>query len=211
MHAEWEVSPERTPAAARSLTFESAPFAQLKLDRLATVAQDANPSANTQPKQRRKTKVDVKYNKKKDLGIVILEQVMLWDSPGPFQEVRMNVSFTFPTHRIVTPKTVSMVFTAFTKETIEFKYDGFEAIIDGQRLDLGQMERARTFYRSAPPNGPFFDVLQKAVPYDDFVRIATGKQVRLIVGGSPYDLSPDQRQMLSDFLMLMQQEGEEFK
>ncbi|HSE23775.1 MAG TPA: hypothetical protein VLB68_19050 [Pyrinomonadaceae bacterium] len=194
-----------------SLLLIESTFGQRPRPLFATNSQVADSSGSTKQKERRKTKVDVKYNKQKDLSVVVLEQLKLWDTPGTLGEVTMNVSFVFPTHRIVTPKTVSMVFTAYTKETIEFKYDGFEAIIDGQKVDLGHLERPHTFYRSVKPGGPFFDVLEKAVPYEDFARIASGKQVRLIVGGSPYDLSADQRQILADFLTLMQQQGEEFK
>jgi hypothetical protein len=173
------------------------------------VAQTPN-QANSQTKSRHKTKVDVRYDKKRDLSRVMLEEIVLWTNPVFFEQVSMDVSFEFPTRRIVTPKSVSLVFRSVTKDRVAFRDDSLVAAIDGSQLDLGVIQRpGNRDLRSK--SGIYFDLVRQSISYDEFVQIAQAKKLELTVGGISYDVSKDQIQFLSDFLQLMQQKGEEFK
>jgi len=163
-----------------------------------------------QSKTARKTKVDVKYDKKRDLTTVRLEDLILWKNPAFFEQVTMAIAFDYPKRTIATPKSVSVVFYSATKDRTAFRNEDFVATLDGVRLDLGKMER-RGNRNLNSPGGFFFDTVRTSIPYQEFLRIAQAKKLRLEVGGDTYDLSAEQLQSLANFLQLMQQEGQEFK
>jgi hypothetical protein len=160
---------------------------------------------------RRKTKVDVKYDKKTDLSTARLERIVLWEHPIGFEQISMTVSFDYPKRTIVTPKSVSLAFSSVTKGRRGFVNEDCLATVDGSKVDLGPLERRGNRDLMVVPGGSYFDRVQVTIPFADFARLAHAKKTTLAVGGNSCDLKDDQIQMLADFLQLMQQEGLEFK
>lgn len=160
---------------------------------------------------RRKTKIDVKYDKKKDVSTVRLEELVLWKSPVGFQQVTMSVSFDYPKRVIVTPKTVSLRFRAVTDDRSPFLGEKLEAMVDGVRAELGKFKDFDS--RSlTPTRGQFlFDKVDNSISYADFVKLAQARSLTMIVASKDYKLSVEQMQMLRDFLEVMQAEGHELK
>jgi hypothetical protein len=161
-------------------------------------------------KAERKTKVDVKYDKKKNVTTVRLESMVLSENPIEFEQVSMGALFEYPAHIIETPKSVSLIFFSTAQYMATFRNGALGAVIDGIPLNLGTFELpGNRNLRS--PKGPFSETLRVSIPYQDFMRIAQGKTVRLEVGGNKFNLTESQIQALDNFLQLMQQEGVEFK
>jgi hypothetical protein len=166
----------------------------------------ASQRSPTVPK--RKTKVDVRYDKKKALTTVRLEELILWKNPIHFEQIGMIVEFDYPQRIIVTPKTVSIVFHSATRDGRPFPTDSLVALLDGIRLDLGEMEGGDG---NLGPGRSFLERRRISISYQDFSRITQAKKVVMLVGDRKYDLSDEQVQSLRDFLEFMQQEGQEFK
>jgi hypothetical protein len=173
-------------------------------------SQSLNQSTVGHNKTERKTKVNVNYDKKKDLTTVRLESMILWENPVEFEQVSLGVLFEYPKHIIITPKSVSLVFFSTAQYMTTFHSGELGAVIDGVPLNLGTLELpGNRDLRS--PKAALSERLRLSIPYQYFMRIAQGKTIRLDVGGNKYDLSESQIQSLNNFLQLMQQEGVEFK
>lgn len=157
----------------------------------------------------RKTKVDVRYDKKKALTTIRLEELTLWKNPIHFEQIGMIFAFDYPQRVIITPKTVSIGFYSATEDWTPFPTDSLVALLDGIRLDLGKMEGGDG--KLGGPGGFSLERRRTSISYQDFSRIAQAKKVVMLVGDRKYDLSDEQVQSLRDFLELMQQEGQEFK
>jgi hypothetical protein len=177
---------------------------------LKNFSQKLNQPRVSHGKSERKTNVDVKYDKKKDTTTINLDDLILWKNPFGFEWVSLDVRFEYPKRTIVTPKSVSLIFISAARNMSAFRSGKLGAVVDGVRMDLGDLDLPRHQNLSSS-KGPFMEVLGGPIPYQDFLRIAQAKKVRLEVGGNKYDLSDRQMQSLNKFLQLMQQEGVEFK
>jgi hypothetical protein len=156
----------------------------------------------------RKTKVDVRYNKKTDRTTVLLEELIIWKNPIRFEEIGMTVGFDYPKRTIITPKLVSLRFIAATKDWDPFPVDDVDVMLDRARFNLGKMEsRKGSLYRA----GDIIEGRRLSISYQDFSRIAKAHRVVILIGDRKYDLTDSHLQLLRDFLELMQQEGQEFK
>ena len=166
------------------------------------------PLAQRQNTSTPKTKVDIRYDKKKDMTTAELEELILWKNPSRFEKVSMFVGFEYPKRIIATPKFVSLVFESATRDWDPFPVDDVVATSDGARFELGKMApRKGSLYRAG-------DVIERrriTISYLDFSRIAKAKKAAILIGDRKYDLTERHLQLLTDFLELMQQEGKEFK
>jgi hypothetical protein len=177
------------------------------------LSQNTDQPTNNQRKSKRKTKVEVRYDKATDTTKVWLEYMTLWENPVGFERVDMSVSFEYPKRIIATPKSVVITIHSATKggQLFEDTCD-LVVIADGSSLNFGNMQGGCRPNRSLTPGqDTFFERLSLSIPYEDFSRMAKAGKVKLQVGGRAYNLSEKQLQSLSDFLELMQQEGQEFK
>jgi hypothetical protein len=156
----------------------------------------------------RKTKVDVRYDKKGDKSTALLEDVILWKNPDRFEQLAMIVGFDYPKHIISTPKVVSLIFIAATRGWDPFPTDDIGTTVDGVRFEVGKLEPVN---RSLNRPADAIDRRHASISYQDFSRLAKAKRASVSIGDRTYDLSDRQLQMLNDFLQLMQQEGQEFK
>ena len=161
---------------------------------------------------RRKTKVDLKYDKGKDLTTVRLP-ISLWEGLNHTDSVNFDVAFTYPGHKIVTPKTVRLLFYGSNDSGIEFAIDPrLIFVIDDVRVDLGKMKMV---HHSVETRGEYslrsFQVFDHSISYDDFVRIAKANKVEIELDDRKYNVLSKHLQSIRDFAELMTQSGEEFK
>ena len=156
----------------------------------------------------RKTKVDVRYNKKTDTSTIQLEELVIWKNPIRFEQIGMTFDFDYPKRTIVTPKLVSLRFITATKDWDPFPVDDVDVMLDGARFSLGKMQPRRG---SRPGGGDIIEGRRLSISYQDFSRIAKAHRVAILIGDRKYDLTDDHLKLLRDFLELMQQEGQEFK
>jgi hypothetical protein len=178
-----------------------------------TLAQQVSQASASQRDSKHTTKVDVKYDKKKDLTTVWLKDLTLWKNPITFEQINMSVSFDYPKHIIVLPNSVLITIYSASKWGTLFENESDLIVIaDNIRLSLGKMGR------EGEPNSAlsssatvFYERLKLAIPYENFSRIAKANKVEVRIGGRPYNLTDKQLQSLNDLLELMQQEGHEFK
>lgn len=173
-------------------------------------SQSLNQPTARRSKAEHKTNVGVKYDKKKDTTTVSLQDLILWTNPFGFEWVSLTVRFEYSKRAVVTPKAVSLIFISIARNMTAFRGEELGAVVDGVRLDLGKLKLPSDRNLSLS-NGLSTEVRGTPIPYQDFLRIAQAKKVRLEVGGNKYDLSESQIQSLNNFLQLMQQEGVELK
>ena len=149
---------------------------------------------------KRKTKIDVRYDRQKNITTIQLEELVLWQNPVQFEQIGLVVGFEYPNRIIVTPKSVSVVFRSTTRDWTPFPHNNtLAALLDGVRQDLGKME------------GVDFEHRRISISYQDFARIANATKVAWLFGDRKYELTDKQIKSLGDFLELMQREGQEFK
>ena len=149
---------------------------------------------------KRKIKVDVRYDRQKNITTVKLEKLVLWQNPVNFEEIGLVVGFEYPNRIIVTPESVSVVFYTATRDWTPFpRNNKLAALLDGVRQDLGKVEEVD------------FERRRISISYQDFARIANATKVACLFGDRKYELTEKQIKSLRDFLELMQQEGQEFK
>src|SRR5438552_16597949 len=130
---------------------------------------------------KRKTKVELKYDKSKNLTRVWLSPLSIWEGLSKSDSVDIVVSFTYPGHTIVTPKTVLLEIYGSNDHGIEFDPEPkLVFIIDDVRLDLGKMRMIR---RMDDSRGEYhlqsFQAFDRSIAYDDFVRIAKADKVKI--------------------------------
>ncbi len=175
--------------------------------------QDTNQPPANQRKAKHKTKVDLRYDKKKDTTTIWLEYMTLWKNPIGFEQVDISFSFDYLKRTIVTPKSVVITIHSATNGGLLFENKcDLIVIADGSSFNFGNMKGGCNQNRSlTPKRGTFFERLSVSIPYEDFSRIAKSQKVNIQVGERTYNLSEKQILSLSDFLELMRQEGQEFK
>ncbi len=177
-------------------------------------AQDRNQPPAGQRKSEHKTKVDLRYDRKKDVTTVRLDELKLWENPTGFEQVVITFSFDYPKRVIAIPKTVLFIVRTAVEEGPLFDYQrDLVVTADGSRLNLGEMNGGDKRNRSLTPQRSeiYFERLTLAIPYEDFATIARARSVTVQLGERSYNLSDKQLQSLSDFLEMMQAEGREFR
>ena len=169
-------------------------------------------SSNVQPAPRRKTKVDVKFEASKNLTTVTLVSLSLWEGLSKLDSVDLEVSFTYPGHTIVTPKTVRLVIYGSNDSGIEFNAESkLLFVLDNVRMDVGKMKLIHSVATRGEYVVSSFQVFELSTPYDQFIRIAKANGVKVELDERKYNLSSKNLQAIRDFAELMQQSGQEFK
>jgi hypothetical protein len=167
---------------------------------------------NQQSASQRKTKVDLKYEKSKDLSTARLN-LHIWEGLSKLDSLDLDVSFTYPGHIITTPSAVRFVF--YGGDDPAFGYDDDPTLVfnlDGARMDLGKMKQV---HHSQRTEGEYvkstFQVFDLSVPYEKVVQMVKANRIKIDLSGRKFDLSSKNLQALRDFVQLMQQSGQEFK
>lgn len=179
------------------------------------VALPAIPAAVAQKPQapKRNLKVDVRYDKKKDVTTLRLEPLVIWEGgfAVPRDSMYMLVAFEYPKRTIVKPQEVWIHFDGGSGGDWEpFPTPNFAAVVDGVRLDLGTFEGGRgALIRSVPRGGIVIERRRQKVSFDNFAKIASARKLTLVIGDHDYDIATEHLQALNYFYQLMQQEGRE--
>lgn len=167
------------------------------------------PAASTKPT----IQVSATYDKKKDVTKLFLQPLLLWTNRHPEQaeQVRLSVGFESPGTKIVRPKEVLFWFSAFSQNVVSFVSLEFSVSIDGTLLELGKLKGDQRKRINSPKSMTVYDDESINISYEDFTRIATAKDVTIIVGKRKFELGSGQVRALREFHELMQREGRELK
>lgn len=160
---------------------------------------------------KRNLKVDVKYDKKKDVTRLHLEPLTIWEGGFgvPGDKMHMHVAFEYPKRRIVKPQEVLVEFVGGSGGDWQpFPNANFAARVDGVRIELGAFEGGPgALMRTVPLGGVVYESRGHKVSFENFGKIATANKLTLVIGDHDYVISKEHLQALNDFYQLMQQEG----
>lgn len=164
------------------------------------------------PAAKPKLKVNVRYDKEKDVTKLELEPLSIWNGAsgkGLADGMMMSVSFVFPQHTIVKPEQVWFLFVAGSDQSSEpFKTEKIAALVDGVRIDLGTFKAGRgNVIRTAADKGQEYEGRAHSVSYENFAKLASAKKLTLLISDLKCEISEEHLQALRDFHNLMQREG----
>jgi hypothetical protein len=169
------------------------------------------------PPAKRNFKYDGKivstYDKEKDRTIVLIQLMdvkdvedprPVWeDSPTkPRQQDKLGFTmfFDYPGTTLATPKFVSVGFTYLALEPGQYGDHTLTAKVDGERITLGKMQVLRTqevIVRTAYKRYTR-RALELVIPYEQFLRLANAKKVKMKLGNTDFDLSKDHLEAVRD-------------
>ncbi len=153
------------------------------------------------------------YDKSKDKTIVLIQLMdvedvedprPVWeDTPSkPRQQDRLGLTmfFGYPGEKLATPQYVSIGFTYIALEPQQYGDHLLSAKIDGERITLGKMQVlgtqeviVRTAYKRYTRRA-----LELVIPYEQFLRLANAKKVKMKLGETEFDLSKDHLEAVRD-------------
>ena len=185
----------------------------------AVPAQSDKQATAKERKSEHKTKVELRYDKKRDETTAWLEPLVVWSATGEGRSpdsIELSAAFTYPKHTIAIPKTVTIRIYAQSRRGRQFTHDRKLVVTaDDVRLNLGEMELKHSVGdRTVPQIGGeawAYEMLELPIPYETWLQIAKAKKVNVQIGHRKFDVSDKHLQSLSNFAELMQQEGQEFK
>ena len=166
-------------------------------------ASDSQRSAAAKP---RNLLVDVHYDKNKDVTTLSLKNRSLWRDPLGREWLAISLSFSYPKTAIVKPKELTLTFDVASKDWEPFPVKTVSAVADGTRIDLGEVnERVDPISQDSPVS---YEKRSLKISFENFSQMALAKKLTLVVGDRKYEISARNREVLRDFLELMQREGE---
>jgi hypothetical protein len=153
------------------------------------------------------------YDKSKDQTIVLIQLMpvkdvedprdILDDTPSkPRREdyLHLTMFFAYPGVQLATPQNVSIGFTYMAFEPQMYGDHLLTAKIDGQRITLGKMQVLRTqevIVRNAYKRYTR-RALELVIPYEQLLRIANAKKVKMKIGDFEFSLSRDHLEAVRD-------------
>jgi len=150
--------------------------------------------------------VDVRYDKNKDITTLSLRNRSLWRDPLGREWLAISLSFSYPKTTILKPKELILTFDVASKDWEPFPVDTVSAVADGSRIDLGEVnERVQPISKDSPF---LYERRSLKISFENFSQMALAKKLTLVVGDRKYEVSERDREVLRDFLELMQREGE---
>ena len=158
--------------------------------------------------------IETSYDRVKDITVVRLRPMQVYGEPlassndAGGDEARFSASFTHPCRAPSAPP--ARVLISLISTTEDWKYTDFRkltAIVDGKRLNLGALEGAPSFSVNVPANANSDDYVRQEIaislPYQTFLRIAKGKEVRIRMGPREFKLGGAHLEALRDFASRM--------
>ncbi len=153
------------------------------------------------------------YDKNKDKTIVLIQLMDVEDvedprpvgedtPSNPRQQDRLGFTmfFDYPGEKLATPQYVSIGFTYLALEPRQYGDHLLAAKVDGERITLGKMQVlgtqeviVRTAYKRYTRRA-----LELVIPYEQFLRLANAKKVKLKLGDIEFDLSKDHLEAVRD-------------
>jgi hypothetical protein len=158
-------------------------------------------------------KIVSSFNKDKNETVVLIQLMPVKDveDPRPISEstpskprredrLGITLFFTYPGQTLATPKSVSIGFLYMALEPEQYENHNLRAKIDGTWVELGKMDVLNTqevivryAYKRYTRRA-----LELIIPYDQFLRLANAKKVKLKLGGYEFDLSKDHLEAIRD-------------
>jgi hypothetical protein len=182
----------------------------------------AYPAAGPQ-KSKRKTRVETRYDKKRNETRASIGPFEIWKPPSlhlsgkiNYESVDLELSFSYPEKRIVKPKFVNLVVFSTSQGGPEFdKKRALRFSTDSGQYDLGEMELAGAGEGRVEGSGGgrsvlAREVLRKSIPFEDFARIARSEEADMEIGDRRFKLRQEHMEAFRNFVYLMEQEGLEF-
>lgn len=154
------------------------------------------------------------YDKEKDRTIVLIQLMPVKSVEDPRygndpdfsgktpERLRISFYFAYPGQTLVTPRfaSIGILYMAFDPQKYESHL--LSAKIDGERVDFGKMvviNQKLVSYRSPAAYKPYTSrVLDLNISYENFLRMANAKKVKIKLGDYDFDLSKDQMEALRD-------------
>lgn len=184
---------------------------------LAVVQPPAQSQGKLQPPPKKNYKYDGKivttYDKSKNETLVLIQLMPVKDveDPRPILEdtadhprdwsrLGFTMFFSYPGESATTPKDVSIGFLYEALEPDRYKGHVLMAKIDGERLTLGKMEVLNTtMVNRRWAYQPYTRrTLELIVPYEQLLRLANAKKVKMTLGSFEFNLSKDHLDAIRD-------------
>ena len=122
------------------------------------------------------------------------------DKPRSQDRLGFTMFFTYPGKNLVTPKFVSIGFNYMALDPQRYESHLLSAKIDGERVSLGTMKvlgRKQVVVRYAYK--PYTsELLELVIPYEQLLKMANAKKVKLKLGDFGFDLSKDHLEAVRD-------------
>lgn len=125
----------------------------------------------------------------------------LGQAPGRIPErLQFSMYFTYPGQTLATPPYVSVGFVYVALDPKRYESHELSAKVDGEKIELGRMQVVAD--KSIAVVGgyrPYTQrVLDMTIPYEQFLRIANAKRVKMRLGELDFDLTKDHLEAIRD-------------
>jgi hypothetical protein len=153
------------------------------------------------------------YDKAKDQTLVLIQLMDVkdvedprpvtedsFDKPRSHDRLGFTMFFAYPGETLATPRYVSIGFSYMALDPQRYKDHVLTAKIDGERITLGKMEVLRTqevIVRTAYKRYTR-RALELVIPYEQFLRLANARKVKMKLGDQEFDLSKDHLEAVRD-------------
>lgn len=135
--------------------------------------------------------VKLEYDSAKDITQISLNPIVL--ATSKLEELRLGAITGYKGKVKTTPPDLILLFLSLTK-TDEDKYASARKLAitaDGQRFELGE-----TSHTKQSQSGIFLETMAINVKMNDFVQISNARQVKIKLGITEVDLTPEQIKVL---------------
>ncbi len=156
-------------------------------------------------------KIEIKYDKFKDQTTVSLKPYYVQGTAptlDPTAGLEIYAAFVYQ-GQTFSKRPDTVLFGIVSTSARDFLYEqgrGLIALVDGERVDLGQMERIDASYKKKAiviPDRYYVETLAVSVPYDAFLKLTNGKTVEMQAGRREFKLKDEHLEALRDIVSRM--------
>ena len=168
-------------------------------------------SSESKRKFKHRGKIETKYDKFKDQTTVRLNPYYVQGTApklDPTAGIEITASFVYAGQKLnAPPDIVSFGIVSASADAFKYEQDrGLIALVDGERIDLGQMEREDASYKKYPyviSNRYYVETLSAPIKYELFLKIANAKIVEMQIGKKEFKLKDEHLEALRDLASRM--------
>jgi hypothetical protein len=154
-------------------------------------------------------KIESTYDKSKDETMLFFKLTRIkagehleWEGTNVTSDERLDFSmyFTYPGQRLTTPKWVGIGIASGMYEPKQYGDYDLTIVGDKQTFSIGKMtvhDRGATRYDPRRPPVRF-QLLEAAIPYDQFLQIANARKVKLRIGHKEFPLDNENLEAVRD-------------
>jgi hypothetical protein len=156
-------------------------------------------------------KIETKYDRFRNQTTVRLEPYYVQGTApklDPLAGIEISAGFVYE-GQTLTKHPDEVLFGIVSTSADGFRYDqdrGLIALVDGERVDLGQMDRVDASYKKKGiviPDRYYVEVLAISMKYDVFLKIANAKVVEMQAGRREFKLRDEHLEALRDLASRM--------